>query len=266
MECRVTLEAPKYVLQQGLEGDPDPAILLFFFTTSFHLELLLSLSPIPFSFPIPHPVPRFWQIPLSEKAKRSNPESRQDILRLPESRTVDPRKVRRFNLNLFKVDRLQIIVVAKKYIYVSQLFISRMPKILAIPQLVSAPLNPIPIAEHFRRSHPPCEPWCEHSRGQHVSYLARGSHGHSSKSLRCSICAKTPNTNYQLPKQPFLIKLYIPPISSFGYVVNLSLNNLLKRVHFRPAMEFLSIKTCNGVNFIVLVLMLSQSEFPNERP
>jgi len=62
----------------------------------------------------------------------------------------------------FKVDRLQIIVVAKKYIYVSQLFISRMPKMRAIPQLVSAPLNPIPIAEHFRRSHPPCE----HSRGQ----------------------------------------------------------------------------------------------------
>ena len=27
---QVTLEAPKYVLQQGLEGDPDPAILLFF--------------------------------------------------------------------------------------------------------------------------------------------------------------------------------------------------------------------------------------------
>ena len=24
----------------------------------------------------------------------------------------------------------------------------------AIPQLVSAPLNPIPTAEHFRRSHP----------------------------------------------------------------------------------------------------------------
>ena len=40
----------------------------------------------------------------------------------------------------FKVDRLQIIVVAKKYIYVSQLFISRMPKMHAIPQLVSAPL------------------------------------------------------------------------------------------------------------------------------
>ena len=53
----------------------------------------------------------------------------------------------------FKVDRLQIIVVAKKYIYVSQLFISRMAKMLAIPQLVSAPLSPIPNAEHFRRSH-----------------------------------------------------------------------------------------------------------------
>ena len=69
VECRVTLEALKYVLQQGLEGDPDPAIQLFFFTTSFHLELRLSLSLIPFSFPTPLPVPRFWQIPLSEKAK-----------------------------------------------------------------------------------------------------------------------------------------------------------------------------------------------------
>ena len=27
----------------------------------------------------------------------------------------------------------------------------------AIPQLVSAPLNPIPIVEYFRRSHPQCE-------------------------------------------------------------------------------------------------------------
>ena len=34
----------------------------------------------------------------------------------------------------------------------------------AIPQLVLAPLNPIPIAEHFRRSHPQCE----HSYGQHI--------------------------------------------------------------------------------------------------
>ena len=31
-------------------------------------------------------------------------------------------------------------------------------------QLVSAPLNPIPIAEHFRRSHSQCE----HSYGQHI--------------------------------------------------------------------------------------------------
>ena len=35
----------------------------------------------------------------------------------------------------------------------------------AIPPLVSAPLNPIPIAEHFRRSHPPRE----HSHGQCIS-------------------------------------------------------------------------------------------------
>ena len=34
----------------------------------------------------------------------------------------------------------------------------------AILQLVSAPLNPIPIAEHFRRSHPQCE----HSYGQYM--------------------------------------------------------------------------------------------------
>ena len=47
----------------------------------------------------------------------------------------------------FKVDRLQIVVVAKKYIYVSQLFISRMLKMRAIPQFVSAPLNPIPIRQ-----------------------------------------------------------------------------------------------------------------------
>ena len=44
--------------------------------------------------------------------------------------------------NQFKVDRLQIIVVAKN-ITVLQLFISRMRKMCAIPQLVSAPLNPI---------------------------------------------------------------------------------------------------------------------------
>ena len=45
------------------------------------------------------------------------------------------------------------------------MFISRMPKMCAIPQLVSALLNPIPIAGHFRRGHPPCE----HSHGQCIS-------------------------------------------------------------------------------------------------
>ena len=45
------------------------------------------------------------------------------------------------------MDTLQIIVVAKN-ITVLQLFISRMPKMCAIPQLVSAPLNPIPTVEN----------------------------------------------------------------------------------------------------------------------
>ena len=72
------------------------------------------------------------------------------------------------NINLkFKADRLQMIVVAKK-ISVLQLFISRMPKMCAILHLVSAPLNSIPIAEHFRRSHPQCE----HSYGQHI-YMSK---------------------------------------------------------------------------------------------
>ena len=57
-----------------------------------------------------------------------------------------------------------MIAVAKKNISVLQLFISRMPKMCAILQLVSAPLNPIPIAEHLRRSHPQCE----HSYRQHI--------------------------------------------------------------------------------------------------
>ena len=60
-----------------------------------------------------------------------------------------------------------MIVVAKN-LSVLQLFISRMPKMCAILQLVSAPLNPIPIAEHFRRSHPQCE----HSYGQHI-YMSK---------------------------------------------------------------------------------------------
>ena len=42
--------------------------------------------------------------------------------------------------NQFKVDRLQMIVVAKN-LSVLQLFSSRMPKMCAILQLVSAPLN-----------------------------------------------------------------------------------------------------------------------------
>ena len=56
---------------------------------------------------------------------------------------------------LLKEDRQQIVVA--RNIEKSQLFISGMPKMCAIPQLVSAPLNPIPVVEHFRSSHPQCE-------------------------------------------------------------------------------------------------------------
>ena len=79
------------------------------------------------------------------------------------------RLVEMFNSTLcqFKVDRPQTAVVAKN-LSLLQLFISRMPKMCAILQLVSAPLNPIPIAEHFRRSHPQCEHSCE----QHI-YMSK---------------------------------------------------------------------------------------------
>ena len=39
-----------------------------------------------------------------------------------------------------------------------------MPKMRAIPQLVSVPSNPIPIVEHFGWSHPQCK----HSYGQEM--------------------------------------------------------------------------------------------------
>ena len=59
----------------------------------------------------------------------------------------------------FKADRLQMIVVAKK-LSVLQLFISRMPKMCAILQLVSAPLNPIPIAEQSQQSQQQARAYC----------------------------------------------------------------------------------------------------------
>ena len=74
------------------------------------------------------------------------------------------------------MDRLQIIVVAKN-ITVLQLFISRMPKMCAIPQFVSAPLNPIPTVEHFRRSHSQCE----HIYGQHIYMIEENSTDNSQK-------------------------------------------------------------------------------------
>ena len=59
----------------------------------------------------------------------------------------------------------RVIILKQMADHSRNCFISRMPKMRAIPQLVSAPLNPVPIAEHFRRSHPPCE----HSHGQCIS-------------------------------------------------------------------------------------------------
>ena len=59
----------------------------------------------------------------------------------------------------------------------------------AIPQLVSAPLNPIPIAEHFRRSHPQCE----HSYGQHIVHSAFGARW--------------------LTRSEVITQLYSPPVS-----------------------------------------------------
>ena len=94
-----------------------------------------------------------------KKCRKYSPAARVFYISFKFSNTR--RVLSHFNIQ-FKVDRLQIIVVAKNMI-VLQLFISRMPKMCAIPQLVSAPLNPIPTVEHFRRSHPQCE----HSYGQH---------------------------------------------------------------------------------------------------
>ena len=64
----------------------------------------------------------------------------------------------------FKVDRLQIIVAAKNISTCRNCSSGKMPQMFLIPQLVSAPLNPIPIAEYLRRSHPQCE----HSQGQDI--------------------------------------------------------------------------------------------------
>ena len=39
-----------------------------------------------------------------------------------------------------------------------------------IPQLVSAPLNPIPIVEHFKGSHPQCEHSYCHCRARNTIF------------------------------------------------------------------------------------------------
>ena len=75
-----------------------------------------------------------------------------------------------------------------------------MPKMCAIPQLVSAPLNPIPIAEHFRRSHPQCE----HSYCQDI--LVR-----KTTQNKCSTLNNT-HVNYML-YVPLTLRLRVTPLS-----------------------------------------------------
>ena len=55
----------------------------------------------------------------------------------------------------------------------------------AILQLVSAPLNPIPIAEHFRRSHPQCEHSCE----QHI-YMSKENNAKQNEDVSQSTARK----------------------------------------------------------------------------
>ena len=71
-----------------------------------------------------------------------------------------------------------------------QLFISKMPKMCAIPQLVSAPLNPIPTVEHFRRSYPKCE--C--SYGQHKFANVKTIHCHNLLGAQYNLFIPRPNT------------------------------------------------------------------------
>ena len=91
---------------------------------------------------------QFWHFSVSKKAQLLAVRMTEQPILLTKRKINRPvHKI----FYVFKVDRLQMIVVAKN-LSVSQLFISRMHKMCAIRQLVSAPLNPIPIAEHFRRT------------------------------------------------------------------------------------------------------------------
>ena len=56
-------------------------------------------------------------------------------------------------LKQFRGDKQQIVVARNMHRSYKLFIISRMPKMCAIPLLVLGSLNPIPILEHFRRSH-----------------------------------------------------------------------------------------------------------------
>ena len=67
----------------------------------------------------------------------------------------------------------------------------------AIPQFVSAPLNPIPIAEHFRTSHP----LCENTRGQHIQC-------HTSRQCHTSFILKPRKQNKQCSNYERMAKTF----------------------------------------------------------
>ena len=66
--------------------------------------------------------------------------------------TIKNRQWHHTHIRIFKVDSLQIIVVARKYIYLSQLFISRMPKMRAIPQYDTRSKNEL--RHHLSKNNP----------------------------------------------------------------------------------------------------------------
>ena len=78
---------------RGVPIPTDPAFPLLLHDNPASRTSVISLSRVPFSFTILPTVPRFWRIKLPEK--RSNPVSRQEILRFPESRTIFHRVITR---------------------------------------------------------------------------------------------------------------------------------------------------------------------------
>ena len=91
-------------------------------------------------------------------------EEMEKLVKMANLAIIGQSVIKKSNDIQFKVDRLQIIVGAKNISTYRNCSSGKMPQMFLIPKLVSAPLNPVPIAEYLRRSHPQCE----HSHGQHI--------------------------------------------------------------------------------------------------